>query len=60
VVAHDPGRADRRNAMAGVFCPGCETSRAIDLRMLDRHPLASVGTLAQAAVLVVSRIGTDA
>src|SRR6201995_4855416 len=28
-----------------VFCPGCGTSRAIDLRMLDRHPLASVGTL---------------
>jgi hypothetical protein len=28
-----------------VFCPGCGTSRAIDLRVLDRHPLASVGTL---------------
>jgi hypothetical protein len=28
-----------------VFCPGCGTSRAIDLRALDRHPLASVGTL---------------
>src|SRR5215813_5685830 len=28
-----------------IFCPGCETSRAIDLRMIDRHPLASVGTL---------------
>jgi hypothetical protein len=28
-----------------VFCPGCGTSRAIDLRSLDRHPLASVGTL---------------
>jgi hypothetical protein len=28
-----------------VFCPGCGTSRAIDLRTLDRHPLASVGTL---------------
>jgi hypothetical protein len=27
-----------------VFCPGCGTSRAIDLRTLDRHPLASVGT----------------
>jgi hypothetical protein len=23
-----------------VFCPGCGTSRAIDLRTLDRHPLA--------------------
>jgi hypothetical protein len=28
-----------------VFCPGCGTSRAIDLRTIDRHPLASVGTL---------------
>jgi hypothetical protein len=28
-----------------VFCPGCGTSRAIDLRILDRHLLASVGTL---------------
>ena len=28
-----------------VFCPGCGTSRAIDLRKVDRHPLASVGTL---------------
>jgi hypothetical protein len=24
-----------------VFCPGCGTSRAIDLRKVDRHPLAS-------------------
>jgi hypothetical protein len=29
----------------GVFCPGCGTSRAIDLRRVDRHPLASVATL---------------
>ena len=28
-----------------VFCPGCGTSRPIDLRTLDRHPLTSVGTL---------------
>jgi hypothetical protein len=28
-----------------VFCPNCGTSRAIDLRTIDRHPLASVGTL---------------
>jgi hypothetical protein len=28
---------------------GCGTSKAIDLRIIDRHPLASVGTL----VLVV-------
>jgi hypothetical protein len=29
----------------GVICPGCGTSRAVDLRTLDCHPLASVGTL---------------
>jgi hypothetical protein len=28
-----------------VFCPGCGTSRAIDLRKVDRHPLAAVATL---------------
>jgi hypothetical protein len=28
-----------------VFCLGCGTSRAIDLRTIDRHPLASLGTL---------------
>jgi len=28
-----------------VYCPGCGTSRAIDLRTVDRHPMASVGTL---------------
>jgi hypothetical protein len=28
-----------------VFCPGCGTGRAIDLRTIDRHRLASVGTL---------------
>src|ERR1700691_3495709 len=28
-----------------VFCPGCGTSRAIDLRKVDHHPLASVATL---------------
>lgn len=28
-----------------VFCPGCQTSRAIDIRTIDRHPLASVGSL---------------
>ena len=28
-----------------VFSPGCGTSRAIDLRTVDRHPLASVGTM---------------
>src|SRR5258708_946496 len=28
-----------------VYCPGCRTCRAIDIRTLDRHPLASVGSL---------------
>src|SRR5260221_5127073 len=28
-----------------VYCPGCRTLRAIDIRTLDRHPLASVGSL---------------
>jgi hypothetical protein len=28
-----------------VHCPGCLTSRAIDIRTVDRHPLASVGSL---------------
>jgi hypothetical protein len=27
-----------------VFCAGCGTSRATDLRKVDRHPLASVAT----------------
>jgi hypothetical protein len=30
---------------ADVDCPGCRTSRAIDLRTIDRHALASVGSL---------------
>jgi hypothetical protein len=42
--------AESRSSCAGgpwldVFCPGCGTSRAIDLRTVERHPLASVGTL---------------
>jgi hypothetical protein len=28
-----------------VFCPGCGTSQAVDLRTIDRHPLAAVDTL---------------
>ncbi len=28
-----------------IYCPGCRTSRAIDIRTFDRHPLASVGSL---------------
>ena len=30
---------------AEVYCPGCRTYRNLDLRTLDRHPLASVGSL---------------
>jgi pimeloyl-ACP methyl ester carboxylesterase len=45
VVANDPGRALAGTPWLDVFCLGCGTSRAIDLRTLDRHPLASVGTL---------------
>lgn len=29
-----------------VFCPGCGTGRAIDVRTIDRHPIVSVGSLA--------------
>jgi hypothetical protein len=32
-------------AVRDVFCPGCGTSRAIDLRTVERRPLASVGTM---------------
>jgi hypothetical protein len=28
-----------------VHCPGCNASRAIDIRTVDRHPLATVGSL---------------
>jgi hypothetical protein len=44
-----------------VHCPGCRTSRAIDIRTVDRHP-ASVGRklCARAAVFVVSKPRTDA
>jgi hypothetical protein len=28
-----------------IYCPGCRTRRAIDIRTVDRHPLASVGGL---------------
>ena len=30
---------------ADVHCPGCRTCRSLDLRTIDRHPLASVGSL---------------
>jgi len=30
---------------ADVHCPGCRTSRGLNLRTIDRHPLASVGSL---------------
>jgi len=28
-----------------VYCPGCHTSRAIDIQTLDRHTLATVSSL---------------
>jgi hypothetical protein len=28
-----------------VYCPGCRTSRVVDIRAIDRHPEASVGSL---------------
>jgi hypothetical protein len=34
-----------RTPWLDVYCSGCRTSRAIDIRTLDRHPLASVGSL---------------
>ncbi len=43
------------------FCPDCGTSRAIDLRTVDRHPLASNGhSRARPAVPMVSGIGANA
>jgi hypothetical protein len=44
----DPARSAGqhwRSPRLDVFCPGCGTKKAIDLRSIDRHPLASVGTL---------------
>jgi hypothetical protein len=44
--ARSVGRRDApKKARRREFCPGCGTSKAIDLRTLDRHPLASVGML---------------
>jgi hypothetical protein len=43
VVAHDPAALIAGTPWLDVFCPGYGTSAAIDL--VDRHPLASVGTL---------------
>ncbi len=34
-----------RTPWLDVYCLGCKTSRAIDIRTLARHPLASVGSL---------------
>jgi hypothetical protein len=44
-----------------VFCPGCRTSRTIDLCTVDRHPLASVGTLVLGLrMLVMPGLGAGA
>jgi hypothetical protein len=45
-----------------VFCPGCGTNRAIDLRTVDRAPSACLGghAGARSAVLVVLGLGSDA
>jgi hypothetical protein len=43
VVANGQARAGRRDAVA--LLSGLRDNRAIDLRTVDRHPLASVGTL---------------
>jgi hypothetical protein len=38
LLAHPAGKLS-------IYWPGCRTSPAIDIRTLDRHPLASVGSL---------------
>ena len=45
MVAHDPLRVLAGMPWLDVYCPGCRTSRAIDIRTIDRHPLGSVGSL---------------
>src|SRR5262249_43640646 len=45
VVADNSGGAARRCAMARCVLPRLRDELAIDLRTIDRHPLASVGTL---------------
>jgi hypothetical protein len=47
-----------------VYCPGCRTSRAIDIRTIDRHPLASVeisGDIMRVSTTVYERraVGTS-
>jgi hypothetical protein len=43
-----------------MYCPGRRTTRPIDIRTIDRHPLASVGSLVLGLQLVVSWLGADA
>jgi hypothetical protein len=45
VVADDPLPRDGRNAVVGRLLSRVPTSQAIDIRTLDRHPLASAGSL---------------
>jgi hypothetical protein len=45
VVADQPGRDHGRHALAPRLLSGLHTCRAIDILTIDRHPLASVGSL---------------
>jgi hypothetical protein len=45
VVADDPVAIAADTPWLDVYCPACLTSRAVDIRKLDRHPLATVGGL---------------
>jgi hypothetical protein len=57
-VAHHPAAG---TLWLDVFRPGCGTGRPIDLRTVDRHPLALVGTLVVGLpCFVVSGGGTNA
>jgi hypothetical protein len=45
VVADNPLRDKAGTPWLDVYCPGWRTGRAVDIRTIDRHPLASVGSL---------------
>jgi hypothetical protein len=54
-VAHDPGRAARRNARPDIFCPGCGTSWAIDLRTIAQAFGPQTGVFADIRTGLCSR-----